>query len=69
MIIKNGKVRCNVYLDEKLYQRMFEDAKRLGIGPSAYVSVAVSEYLKQNTVTDLADLLRQLQQGQNPAAE
>lgn len=58
------KVRRNIYIDKELVEKANEDAQRLGISFSAYVSVAISEYIKQNSISDLASFVKQLQQGQ-----
>jgi len=58
------RVRRNVYLDKDLVDKAEKDAKRLGLSFSAYVNVAISEYLKSNSVPDLVQFLQQMQQGQ-----
>lgn len=55
-----GKKRISVYVDVNLYERIAKDAKRLGLGVSPYFCVAASEYLKQNSVTDLALMMQQI---------
>ena len=48
------KVRANVYLDAEVRRRAKELADRMGLSFSAFVNIALYEYLKQSSVIELS---------------
>ena len=52
------KVRVNVYLDAEVRSRAKELAGRMGLSFSAFVNIALYEYLKQSSVIELSNILK-----------
>lgn len=51
------KVRVHVYMDKEVRSKALEKSRKMGISFSAYVSLALYEFIKkQDTVIRLADL-------------
>jgi len=53
-----GRFRANVYLDPEVRRRAKELADRMGLSFSAFVNIALYEYLKQSSVIELGDILK-----------
>lgn len=52
------RFRANVYLDPEVRARAKELADRMGLSFSAFVNIALYEYLKQSSVMELSDILK-----------
>lgn len=60
----NNKIereRMNVYISTDLKKKIQEKANELGINMSAFISICVNEYLKQDSVVDLVTMYKELQ--------
>lgn len=62
--MENEKVRVNVYLYPDVKAKAEKKAKDLGISLTALMTIALQEYLKQDSVIEMAELFKKLQQGQ-----
>jgi len=52
------RYRANVYFDPEVRRRAKELADRMGLSFSAFVNMAVFEYLKQCSVMELSDIFK-----------
>ena len=52
------RFRANVYLDPEVRRRAKELADRMGLSFSAFVNIALYEYLKQCSVMELGSILK-----------
>lgn len=57
--IKRDRININVNSDFK--ELVIKKANEMGISVSAYIIVAVNEYIKQNSVTDMAIMFKELE--------
>jgi len=57
--IKRDRININVNSDFK--ERVIKKANEMGISVSAYIIIAVNEYIKQNSVTDMAIMFKELE--------
>jgi len=55
--------RANVYFDPEVRRRAKELADRMGLSFSAFVNMAVYEYLKQSAVIQLSGVLSDILRG------
>jgi len=53
--------RINVYVSPEVKAKVVQKADEMGISLSAFGAVAINEYLKQDSVIDLADMFRMFQ--------
>lgn len=53
--------RISVYVNREMRKRVEEKANELGISISALIIIALDEYLKQSSVVDMAEMIKQLQ--------
>jgi post-segregation antitoxin (ccd killing protein) len=53
-------VRVNVYLDLDIRKRSVEQAKKMGLTFSAFVNLALYEFIKQDSVIQLADMYKRM---------
>lgn len=56
------KARANVYLNPSIKDEAVKLANELGISFSALVNIALSEYIKQNSIKDMAEFFKKIQQ-------
>ena len=56
---KRDRININVNSDFK--ELVIKKADEMGISVSAYIIIAVNEYIKQNSVTDLAIMFKELE--------
>jgi len=56
---KRDRININVNSDFK--DLVIKKANEMGISVSAYIIIAVNEYIKQNSVTDMAIMFRELE--------
>lgn len=54
------RFRANVYFDPEVRRRAKELADRMGLSFSAFVNMAVFEYLKQCSVIHMSEVLRRV---------
>lgn len=58
-------IRVNVSFEEKILERMDEESKKMGISRSAFIAVAVNQYLMQidnvQAVKDVKSMLDKLE--------
>jgi len=54
------KVRVNVYLDKEVRSKALEKARKMGLNFSAFVNLALYEFIKQDSVIQLVDLYKKL---------
>jgi len=54
------RYRANVYFDPEVRRRAKELADRMGLSFSAFVNMAVFEYLKQCSVMELSDIFKRV---------
>ncbi len=54
------RYRANVYFDPEVRSRAKELADRMGLSFSAFVNMAVFEYLKQCSVMELSDIFKRV---------
>lgn len=54
------RFRANVYFDPEVRRRAKELADRMGLSFSAFVNMAVFEYLKQSAVIHMSEVLRRV---------
>lgn len=54
------RYRANVYFEPDTRRRAKEMADRMGLSFSAFVNMAVFEYLKQASVVELSDILKRV---------
>jgi len=54
------RFRANVYFDPEVRRIAKKLADRMGLSFSAFVNIAVFEYLKQCTVMELSDMFKRL---------
>jgi hypothetical protein len=54
------RFRANVYIDREVRDRAKELADRMGLSFSAFVNIALYEYLKQSSVIHMSDILRRV---------
>lgn len=54
------KVRVNVYLDKEVRAKALEKSRKMGFSFSAFVNLALYEYIKQDSVIQMVDLYRVL---------
>lgn len=54
------RYRANVYFDPEVRRRAKELADRMGLSFSAFVNMAVFEYLKQCSVMELSDVFKRV---------
>lgn len=59
MEIKRDRININVNSDFK--ELVIKKANEMGISVSAYIIIAVNEYIKQNSVTDMAIMFKELE--------
>jgi len=53
--------RMNIYISKGLKKKIKAKADELGVNMSAFISICVNEYLKQDSVVDLAVMYREMQ--------
>lgn len=58
---KSDRVVTNIYISGRLRDRLKEKSNEIGLSMSGLITVACMEYLKQDSVIDMADMFRQLQ--------
>ena len=58
---KSDRERMNVYISTDLKNKIANKADELGITMSAFIAICVNEYLKQDSVVDLAAMYKELQ--------
>ena len=56
---KRDRININVNSDFK--DLVIKKANEMGISVSAYIIIAVNEYIKQNSVTDMAIMFKELE--------
>lgn len=56
---KRDRININVNSDFK--ELVIKKADEMGISVSAYIIIAVNEYIKQNSVTDMAIMFKELE--------
>jgi len=56
------KARANVYLNSSIKDEAVKLANELGISFSALVNIALNEYIKQNSIKDMAEFFKKIQQ-------
>lgn len=56
----NKKERISLYVSKEMKDRIVSMADEMGISVSAFLLVAVNDYIKQNSVVELADMYRML---------
>jgi len=56
-------IRVNVYLDLDVRKRALEQAKRMGLTFSAFVNLALYEFIKQDSVIQLVDVYKLMLSG------
>ena len=54
------KERISLYVSKEMKDRIVSMADEMGISVSAFLLVAVNDYIKQNSVVELADMYRML---------
>jgi len=54
------RYRANVYFDPDVRRRAKELADRMGLSFSAFVNMAVFEYLKQCSILELSDAFKRM---------
>lgn len=58
-------IRVNVSFEEKILERMDEESKKMGISRSAFIAVAVNQYLMQidnvQAIKDVKSMLDKLE--------
>jgi len=54
------RYRANVYFDPEVRRRAKDLADRMGLSFSAFVNIAVFEYLKQCSVMELSNIFKRL---------
>lgn len=54
------KERISLYVTKEMKDRIVSLADEMGISVSAFLLVAVNDYIKQNSVVELADMYRML---------
>ena len=57
--VKRDRININVNSDFK--ELVIKKANEMGISVSAYIIIAVNEYIKQNSVTDMAIMFKELE--------
>lgn len=60
LIIMADKVRVNVYLDKEVRSKALDRSRKIGLNFSAFVNLALYEFIKQDSVVQLVDLYKQL---------
>lgn len=58
------KLRVNVYLSADMKDKAEKKAKSMGISVSGLMSVALNEYIKQDSVTEMAEIFKKMQSQQ-----
>jgi len=53
--------RLYMYVTEEMKSKIVKKSDEMGISVSAFLLVAVNEYMKQDSVIDLADMFRMFQ--------
>lgn len=56
----NNKVRVNAYITKDVKEKGKEICNKLGISFSGLVNVALNDYIKQETVKDIYEQLRNI---------
>lgn len=57
----DDKVRINISMPRELKERMEKRAKELGLNMQSFVVVAINEYMKQDSVVEMADIFKKMQ--------
>lgn len=60
----NKKDRINIYVSKELKERIYKKAEELGISASSYIVVAINDYMKQESVVEMADMFKELKKMQ-----
>lgn len=55
------KDRLNVYLTKELKEKAKKKAREMGLDMSAYVTIALNEYMKQEEAVSFIDVFKQMQ--------
>lgn len=58
---KTEKARMNIYVTKELKERINKKSKEMGLDMSAFITVAVNEYMKQEEAVNFVELFKQLQ--------
>ena len=59
---KIERERMNIYITSDLKKKIVDKSNELGVNMSAFVTICVNEYIKQDSVVDMAVMFKQLQQ-------
>lgn len=53
--------RINIRFPMEFYSLIKKESEKLGIPVSSFINVAVNEYIKQNSLKDMSDLMKKLE--------
>lgn len=62
MAINPNKTRMSLYIDIDVKDKVKESADKLGITINGFINVAINEYIKQNSLTDMQKIFEFIQQ-------
>lgn len=62
---RTEKARMNIYVTKDLKERISKKSNEMGLDMSAFITIAVNEYLKQEEAVNFIELLKQLKKDGN----
>ncbi len=57
----SGKQRIYTYLSSETKERALKKAKEMSISMSSLLAISLNEYLKQESVVDMAEIFKKMQ--------